>query len=540
MYIPINPVALGAVVAFVILSILTVRAPKNAAQLLGAPFAIVGLLLGQLAKLLENIGQPIFTFVKLAFAIRRSATSSTDAASMTVAPPALPAPAGDGGRVTISSVPPFDASWGSLPSDQTQPPEYDPSAQVPMAPQRPYEASQPESVPELVGATPAVAEESNNPNLIIAVALLHLSFLAAGAIVILSDFVFSVLRLQAVLFPTLPISPDLASLGDLSGLLLVSLAYLTGALFAEFFDILPKEAQVFAGLTGKRRQTMLWIAIGTFLLNIAVVVLLFAGGQILTSLQATFPGLAIALAMLLAALQVIVIALSAWGAIRGLGVVAGLAGLGIVIADALIATVLRWLSNALKLIGEDSFERDDGTSVEGLIHSLIFGLHRAINSSSTTTSKVPPKGTKLAFIAVGESSGDLALQLAADFTHLHTREDPLVVGVYTADDGRDGNLREEIRQLGATDISPSPADAKSAPLAALRRNLVRAYEKSKSAELRVVWLVDGAQVASCTQVLGEILSGGARGVHHRRFLRVQPERQLTHPAVEHHQRASQR
>jgi len=67
---------------------------------------------------------------------------------------------------------------------------------------------------------PAQPEEPEIPATWVGeVIISHVLYLVAGVIIVVSDFVFTVLRLQAVLFPDLPINPALANLSDLSGAL---------------------------------------------------------------------------------------------------------------------------------------------------------------------------------------------------------------------------------------------------------------------------------------------------------------------------------
>jgi hypothetical protein len=90
-------------------------------------------------------------------------------------------------------------------------------------------------------------------------------------IIVVSDFVFTVLRLQAVLFPDLPINPELANLSDLSGALFVSMVFLTGALTLDFLGVLPPPARLFPTMDNKKRRMFLALSLGAFLLNMAVV-----------------------------------------------------------------------------------------------------------------------------------------------------------------------------------------------------------------------------------------------------------------------------
>ena len=103
----------------------------------------------------------------------------------------------------------------------------------------------------------------------------HVLYLVAGVIIVVSDFVFTVLRLQAVLFPDLPINPELANLSDLSGALFVSMVFLTRALTLDFLGVLPPPARLFPTMDDKKRRMFLALSLGAFLLNMAVVGILF-------------------------------------------------------------------------------------------------------------------------------------------------------------------------------------------------------------------------------------------------------------------------
>src|SRR5262249_9607689 len=140
----------------------------------------------------------------------------------------------------------------------------------------------------------------------------HVLYLVAGVIIVVSDFVFTVLRLQAVLFPDLPINPALATRRDLSGALFVSMVFLPGALPLDFLGVLPPPARLFPTMDDKKRRLFLAISLGAFLLNMAVVGALFFAGQTLISYAATWPLGSLIIPTLIRVPQVLVRVLPAW------------------------------------------------------------------------------------------------------------------------------------------------------------------------------------------------------------------------------------
>ena len=190
----------------------------------------------------------------------------------------------------------------------------------------------------------------------------HVLYLVAGVIIVVSDFVFTVLRLQAVLFPDLPINPELANLSDLSGALFVSMVFLTGALTLDFLGVLPPPARLFPTMDDKKRRMFLALSLGAFLLNMAVVGILFFAGQTLISYASTWPLGSLIIATLIGVLQVLVMFLAAWGAIRGLSALLALS-LGVVgIVFEFVALIFTWIHEALRTVGEH------------LVPDLIFGV----------------------------------------------------------------------------------------------------------------------------------------------------------------------
>jgi len=237
-----------------------------------------------------------------------------------------------------------------------------------------------------VPAEPAKPEEPEiHATWVGEVIISHVLYLVAGVIIVVSDFVFTVLRLQAVLFPDLPISPQLSSLSDLSGALFVSMVFLTGALTLDFLGVLPPPARLFPTMDDKKRRMFLALSLGAFLLNMAVVGVLFFAGQRLISYAATWPLGALIIATLIGVLQVLVMFLAAWGAIRGL--------------SALLALSL---------------------DVAGTFRPNPEHAPRP----APTTSNV------LSIVGYGNTSSGFMAQLCADVTQLYTRSSLIAAGAY--------------------------------------------------------------------------------------------------------------
>jgi hypothetical protein len=319
----------------------------------------------------------------------------------------------------------------------------------------------------------------------------HVLYLVAGVIIVVSDFVFTVLRLQAVLFPDLPINPELANLSDLSGALFVSMVFLTGALTLDFLGVLPPPARLFPTMDDKKRRMFLALSLGAFLLNMAVVGVLFYAGQTLISYAASWPLGALIIATLIGVLQVLVMFLAAWGAIRGLSALLALS-LGLVgIVLEFVAMLLTWIHEALRTVGEH------------LVPDLIFGFSGIFRPNpehaprpSSTTSNV------LSIVGYGNTSSDFMAQLCADVTQLYTRSSLIAAGAYAEDYHTVDDVRHRLNRLGVNNIGT--VGHEGAPLQTLRNNLIRAYHKHNDAQTTLLWIVDGEKLSECLGVFEEL------------------------------------
>jgi hypothetical protein len=323
------------------------------------------------------------------------------------------------------------------------------------------------------------------------VIIAHVLYLVAGVIIVVSDFVFTVLRLQAVLFPDLPISPQLSTLSDLSGALFVSMVFLTGALTLDFLGVLPPPARLFPTMDEQKRRLFLAISLGAFLLNMVVVAVLFFAGQTLISYASTWPLGSLIIATLIGVLQVLVMFLAAWGAIRGLSALLALA-LGVVgILFELFALLLTWSHEALRTVGEH------------LVPDLIFGVAGIFRPNPEHAPRpAPTTANVLSVVGYGNTSSDFMAQLSADITQLYSRSSLIAAGAYAEDYHTLDDVRRRLNRLAITNITTSGQEG--TPLQTLRDNIIRAYHKRGDVQTTLLWVVDGEKLAECLEVFPDL------------------------------------
>jgi hypothetical protein len=311
-------------------------------------------------------------------------------------------------------------------------------------------------------------------------------------IIVVSDFVFTVLRLQAVLFPDLPINPELANLSDLSGALFVSMVFLTGALTLDFLGVLPPPARLFPTMDNKKRRMFLALSLGAFLLNMAVVGVLFFAGQTLISYASTWPLGSLIIATLIGVLQVLVMFLAAWGAIRGLSALVALS-LGIVgIVFEFLALIFNWIHEALRTVGEH------------LVPDLIFGFSGIFRPNPEHAPRpAPVTSNVLSVVGYGNTSSDFMAQLAADVTQLYTRSSLIAAGAYADDYHTVDDVRRRLNRLAITN-NITTSGHEGAPLQTLRDNIVRAYHKRGDVQTTLLWVVDGEKLGECLDVFPDL------------------------------------
>jgi hypothetical protein len=344
-------------------------------------------------------------------------------------------------------------------------------------------------------SAPAAPEEPEEPEIhatwVGEVIIAHVLYLVAGVIIVVSDFVFTVLRLQAVLFPDLPISPQLANLSDLSGALFVSMVFLTGALTLDFLGVLPPPARLFPTMDDKKRRMFLALSLGAFLLNMAVVGILFFAGQTLISYASTWPVGSLIIATLIGVLQVLVMFLAAWGAIRGLSALLALS-LGLVgIVFEFLALILTWIHEALRTVGEH------------LVPDLIFGVAGIFRPNPEHAPRpAPVTSNVLTVVGYGNTSSDFMAQLCADVTQLYTRSSLIAAGAYAEDYHTGDDVRRRLNRLAINNITTSGHEG--APLRTLRDNIVRAYHKRGDVQTTLLWVVDGEKLGECLDVFPDL------------------------------------
>jgi hypothetical protein len=319
----------------------------------------------------------------------------------------------------------------------------------------------------------------------------HVLYLVAGVIIVVSDFVFTVLRLQAVLFPDLPINPELANLSDLSGALFVSMVFLTGALTLDFLGVLPPPARLFPTMDDQKRRMFLALSLGAFLLNMVVVGALFFAGQTLISYASTWPLGSLIIATLIGVLQVLVMFLAAWGAIRGLSALLALS-LGLVgIIFEFLALLLTWAHEALRIVGEH------------LVPDLAFGVAGIFRSNPEHAPRpAPTTSNVLSVVGYGNTSSDFMAQLCTDVTQLYTRSSLIAAGAYADDYHTIDDVRRRLNRLAVNNITTSGHEG--APLRTLRDNIVRAFHKRGDVQTTLLWAVDGEKLGDCLDIFPDL------------------------------------
>ncbi|HEX9057764.1 MAG TPA: hypothetical protein VF818_09550 [Ktedonobacterales bacterium] len=322
----------------------------------------------------------------------------------------------------------------------------------------------------------------------------RLLYLATVIVVVGSDFVFAILRLQAVLFPSLP-APlrDLSFLSLLTGALFVAIVLLTGALTLDFLNILPPPARLFPNLDDGKRRLLLWISVLSFVLSILVVGALFLQGQLLISLAETFPIGAIALATLIGVLQVLVVFLGAWGAIRGLAIILALLGGVVGLVLHLVGLALRWVADGLDVIG---------TSI---LPDLIYGIAAIFGHRRERPTRPSPVGNVLSIVGYGDRSSQFVAVLCDDIVRMYARGGLLATGVYAEEPSVREDVRSKLGRLGVNNISPL-ANSDPDPLHTLKSHVIRAYHGKSETNKMVLWVVDGEKAAQTTSTLAALKS----------------------------------
>jgi hypothetical protein len=309
-----------------------------------------------------------------------------------------------------------------------------------------------------------------------------------------SDFVFAILRLQAVLFPSLPAPVrDLTFLSLLTGAFFVAIVLLTGALTLDFLNVLPLRARLFPDLDDGKRRLLLAISVLSFVLSILVVGALFFQGQLLTSLADTFPPGAVALATLIGVLQVLVVFLGAWGAIRGLAILLALVGGVVGLILHLAALVLRWVADAFDVIG---------TSI---LPDLIYGIAAIFGHRRERPARTSAISNVLSIIGYGDRSSSFTALLCEDVVRMYARAGLLATGIIAEEPSVREDVRSRLARLGVNNISPlSNHDAE--PLFSLKSRIIRAYQGKGASNQVLLWIVDGEKAGQCTGTLAALKS----------------------------------
>lgn len=446
-----NPGLIAAIVGGLLLLLVIAVAPENLSNVVGELFQLVGRLVTGLAAEAEAGAEALFAIVRGVFTFHQERTTKP-----------TPTPSA---RQSSSPQPPLSSS------DVATTP-------VPPAQGTPTAGGQ---------------EEEETPFAWVAETIfIRLLYLATVIVIVVSDFIFAILRLQAVLFPSLPApTQDLSRLSLLTGALLVSIVLLSGALTLDFFNVLPPPARLFPNLAPGKRHLLLVISILSFVLSIVVVGALFLEGQLLISLAATSPAGAIALATLIGVLQVLVVFIGAWGAVRGLAIILALLGGVVGIVLHLVALLLRWVGEAFDVIG---------TSV---IPELIYGIAAIFGRRRERPARPSSVSNVLSIVGYGDRSSAFTALLCEDVLRMYGRAGLLAAGVYAEEPAVRDTVRRRLGQLGVNNISPV-ANNDHNPLNTLRTHVLRAYQRKGESNKLLLWVVDGEQAVRCASTLSDL------------------------------------
>jgi hypothetical protein len=446
-----NPGLIAAIVGGLLLLLVIAVAPENLSNVVGELFQLVGRLVTGLASEAEAGAEALFGIVRGVFTFHKTGTTKP-----------TPTP---GARQTDSAQP--SSSSSAATTTQAPPAQGTPSA--------------------------GGQEEEETPFAWVAETIfIRLLYLATVVVIVVSDFIFAILRLQAVLFPSLPApTQDLSRLSLLTGALLVSIVLLSGALTLDFFNVLPPPARLFPNLAPGKRRLLLVISILSFVLSIVVVGALFLEGQLLISLAATSPAGAIALATLIGVLQVLVVFIGAWGAVRGLAIILALLGGIVGIVLHLVALLLRWVGDAFDVIG---------TSV---IPELIFGIAAIFGHRRERPARPSSVSNVLSIVGYGDRSSAFTALLCEDVLGMYGRAGLLAAGVYAEEPAVRDTVRRRLGQLGVNNISPV-ANNDHDPLNSLRTHVLRAYQRKGESNKLLLWVVDGEQAVRCASTLSDL------------------------------------
>jgi hypothetical protein len=347
--------------------------------------------------------------------------------------------------------------------------------------------------PSQSGVTQKPPQEEETPLTWVAETIFtRLLYLATVIVIVLSDFVFAILRLQAVLFPSLPApKQDLSSLSLLIGAFFISIVLLTGALTLDFLDVLPEPVRLFPSLPRNRRMLLLGISVLSFVLTLVAVGLLFFQGQVLTSLADTFPAGAIFLATLIGVLQVLVVFLGAWGAIRGLAILLALLGGLIGLVLHIVAVALRWVGDAIDLIGTV------------VLRNLVLAIAALLGRRAEPSVGTPTKGSALSIIGFGDRSSSFAALLCEEVARMYGRGGLLAAGTYSSEPAVQDAAHARLVRVGMNDISPLSAHDVE-PLVTLKTHVQALYARKKAVNKQLLWVVDGERAVSSLGTLGTL------------------------------------
>jgi hypothetical protein len=323
-------------------------------------------------------------------------------------------------------------------------------------------------------------------------------YLALLMAVGVSDLVFSAERVAVVLFN----QPEGVNFGPLNGvrdlgaglagILFVGIGLLAGMMVFDYFDVLPKPAQLFPHISAGKRRVLLLASLLMLFFTAAAALLLFVLGQtIVRGLNEVFPIAEYVLVGTLGLALVGVVALSGWGAIRGIAAIGTLLLFLVGGVLAVVAYLFHAVANVILSIGRAG-------------KSILTEIYLVFHRQRPRLRPQPQASSRLTVVGVGQHSSDFTAEVCEDISQLVGPSHLLAAGIYAQNHyaydratnrlQRAGIAHQGLRLSGPRHLSISPTQW--SPVEQLAANIESTYadfdadgQRSPSPR-HLVWIVD--------------------------------------------------
>jgi hypothetical protein len=190
-------------------------------------------------------------------------------------------------------------------------------------------------------------------------------------------------------------------------------------------------------------------------------------------------------------LQVLVVFLGAWGAVRGLAILLALLGGVIGLALHVVAVALRWIGDAIDLIGTV------------VLRNLILALAALFGRRTNEPVSAPSKDSALTIVGFGDRSSSFTALLCEEVARMYGRSGLLAAGTHSSEPAVQDAAHARLVRVGMNDISPLSAhDAE--PLVTLKSHIQAVYQRKKALNKMLLWVVDGERAAQSLGALGSL------------------------------------